>query len=311
MTTRSTAVEDSAVEDTAEEIPVDVPMEDAPVGMLADRSARPTGELRLGVGRRGDRAIATRQYHRGALRVIRPHYLDDSGQVSYVIVNPGGGYLGGDRYALDVEVDADASLLLTTQSATKVYRTPGGHAQQDARIRLAAGAVLEYVPDQLIAYREASYRQRTVIEMDPTARLVLAEVVTPGWSPDGTPFRYDEVRLRTDVHVGGRLAVVDNLLLRPAVAPVDAMTFLGEHTHFGSLLVVDPRVDAALLHRLRALLEPLDPAGQVGMSLLNCPGFALRALSRSTGALNKVMATAISALRGEWSGQRALNLRKF
>lgn len=275
------------------------------------RAATPTGELSLGVGLRRGRSLATRQYHQGALRVIRPHYLDGSGQVCYVVVNPGGGYLGGDTYRLDIEVDEGASLLLTTQSATKVYRAPGRHAEQDTRIRLAAGAALEYVPDQLIAYREASYRQRTTVEMDPTASLVLAEVVTPGWSPDGTPFRYDEVRLRTDVHVGGRLAAVDNLLLRPAATPVEGMLYLGGHTHFATLLVVDPRVDADCVAGLRTLLAEPASGVELGISLLDTPGFALRALGRSTEALNAVVAAAVNALRCRWTGQGPLDLRKY
>ncbi len=75
----------------------------------------------------GGRSVASRQFHEGALRVLRPHYLDESGQVCYVMVNPGGGaYLGSDLFVVDVEVEAGgADLLLTTQSATKVYRTPG------------------------------------------------------------------------------------------------------------------------------------------------------------------------------------------
>ena len=60
---------------------------------------------------------------------------------------------------LDVEVGAGADLLLTTQSATKVYRTPGSFAEQRMSVRLGEGARLELMPDQLIAYREASYRQ--------------------------------------------------------------------------------------------------------------------------------------------------------
>ncbi|BAS06719.1 urease accessory protein UreD [Arthrobacter sp. Hiyo4] len=47
------------------------------------------GTLALTVGVRGGRCIATSQYHQGALRILRPHYLDDTGQVCYVVVNPG------------------------------------------------------------------------------------------------------------------------------------------------------------------------------------------------------------------------------
>ena len=107
------------------------------------------------------------------------------GRFVMCVVNPGGAYLGADLYVIDVEVAAGAKLLLTTQSATKVYRTPGSFAEQRMRLRLGEGAQLELAPDQLIAYREASYRQNTHITMHPTSSLVTSEVVTPGWSPDG------------------------------------------------------------------------------------------------------------------------------
>ena len=175
----------------------------------------PKGVLQLVISERGERSVASRQFHEGALRVLRPHYLDDSGQVCYVVVNPGGAYLGADLFVLDVEVQDGADLLLTTQSATKVYRTPGSFAEQRMTLRLGEGARLELMPDQLIAYREASYRQRTHITVRPSSSLVMAEVVTPGWSPDGAAFRYEEVRLRNEIRVEGpggiRLLALDNL----------------------------------------------------------------------------------------------------
>ena len=271
-----------------------------------------TGELRLTIGERGGRGVATSQYHQGALRIIRPHYLDASGQVAYTIVNPGGGYLGGDVYDVDVEVQDGARLLLTTQSATKIYRTPGEPAVQRTRFALGPGASLEYVPDQLIAYRGASYRQETVVELAADSSLVMCDVITPGWSPDGKLFRYDEVRVRNEILRDGRLFALDNLLIRPGEpdAPLSGMLFLEDYTHLGAMLVVDRRVDADLVRELEDLLVPLDPDGQLGVSLLNGPGFALRALSRSTDTLNTMLHAAVDLLRDRWFGQPSLNLRK-
>ncbi|MHA7271452.1 urease accessory protein UreD [Arthrobacter sp. HLT1-20] len=283
----------------------------ATIGRLGTHSEW-AGTLSLTIDRRGDRCIAVKQFHDGALRILRPHYLDESGQVCYVIINPGGAYLGGDSYLIEVDVAPGADLLLTTQSATKIYRTPNDRAEQHMHVRLASHARLELLPDPLIAYREASYGQVTTVEMDPTASLVMAEVVTPGWSPDGQLFRYDEVRMRNEISIAGRLTVLDNLLIRPGVgSPVDSMSFMGEHTHLGSLLVVDARVDAALVEELHALLVPLDPDGQLGITLLEGPGLALRALSFSTEPLNEILAAAVDLLRERWAGQKPLNLRKY
>ena len=58
-----------------------------------------------------------------------------------------------------------------------------------------SGAALEYVPDQLILYRDADFRQRTVVNMHPQASLFLSDIITPGWSPDGCKFLYKQAHL--------------------------------------------------------------------------------------------------------------------
>jgi urease accessory protein len=254
------------------------------------------------------------QFHSGALRVLRAHYTDGSGQPTLTAINPGGGYLGGDEYEVGVEVEAGASALLTTQSATKIYRTPQGPARAVQRIGLASGSRVESVPDPLIAYREARYRQDTVVEMAPDASLALAEIVTKGWSPDGEPFRFDEVSLVTRIRVDGRLAVADNLLLRPDDDGLGPL-MLGGRSHVASLLVVDPRADDDGVATLRALLAAAFPAASggplIGMTRLAVPGFALRALADSTRSAEGIVHAALNWMRRTWHGERPIDLRKY
>ncbi|MFI2565271.1 urease accessory protein UreD [Paenarthrobacter sp. NPDC018779] len=275
------------------------------------------GRLELGVSVRGGRSVAVHQFHEGALRVLRPHYLDQSGQVCYVMVNPGGAYLGADLFLIEVEVEAGADLLLTTQSATKIYRTPGSFAEQRMALRLGEGARLELVPDQLIAYREASYRQVSHISVHPTSSLVMAEVITPGWSPDGASFRYEELRLRNQIRVetadGAKLLALDNLLIRPPLGDVTGMGFMEGYSHLGSLIVVDPRVDQDLADQLDQ--ETRDYSAHSGVSLTisvgGTSGLILRSLSNSTQELNELLGACTGLLRKQWFGQEPLNLRKY
>lgn len=275
------------------------------------------GELALRIEQRAGKSVASHQYHRGALRVLRPHYLDESGQVCYVLVNPGGAYLGADLYVINVEVGDGAKLLLTTQSATKIYRTPGSFAEQRMTVRLGEGAQLELAPDQVIAYREASYRQNTHITVRPSSSLVMAEVVTPGWSPDGASFRYEELRLRTEIHVAGTqgtdLLALDNLLIRPPCSDVTGMGFMEGYSHLGSLVVVDARVDQALADELHALTAGHDAYTGVSLtvSVGGTVGLVLRSLSNSTEELATLLGDCTALLRKRWYGQARLNLRKY
>jgi len=184
-------------------------------------------------------------------------------------------------------------------------------------VRLGEGARLELVPDQLIAYREASYRQRTLVTVRPSSSLVMAEVVTPGWSPDGASFRYEEVRLRNEIRVEGgegepELLALDNLLIRPPSGDVTGLGFMEGYSHLGSLIVVDARVDQALADELHRVTSAHDALTGISLtrSIAGTTGLVLRALSNSTGELNHLLNACTALLRKRWHGQEPLNLRK-
>jgi len=63
------------------------------------------------------------------LQVMAPMALDDAASI-VCMLNPTGGLVGGDRLVIDVGVGAGAHACLTTPSATKVYRTVAGPAEQ-------------------------------------------------------------------------------------------------------------------------------------------------------------------------------------
>ena len=285
------------------------------VSSAASGAVEPTwrGELELTVAPRAGRCVAVHQFHRGALRVLRPHYLDATGQVTYAVVNPGGAYLDRDRYRMAVTVRDGGELLLTTQSATKVYRTPVDHTLQVMDVVLEPGARLEYLPDQLIAYRDSRYRQRTRVEMADSASLMMSEVVTPGWSPTGERFRYEWVQLRTEVVMGGVPVALDNLLLEPVAHHPGggSVAFFEGHTHVGSLLIVDSRVDDAALAAVRAMLG--ERAGHLvgGATALPVPGLALRVLGDSTQEINELVLAVVSHFRAQWFSQGPVDLRKY
>lgn len=274
-----------------------------------------TGELRLHIERRSGMDAATQQFHQGALRILRPHYLDDTAQVCYTIVNPGGGYLGADQYGVDISIGEAASLLLTTQSATKIYRTPQGQAHSQMRIKLAEDAVLEYLPDQLIAYQDASFGQETIVEMSQSSSLVMFEVITPGWSPEGELFQYENIRLRTEVHVDGVLAVLDNLSVQPSNQNIGSMLYLQDFTHVGMLLAIDQRINTHMLESLREIAYEVaaqqpEPV-HVGISETAVAGLSVRTLGYSTECSTAVLMSVVNELRRRLRGQASVQLRKY
>src|SRR6476660_7612903 len=99
-----------------------------------------TGVLHLNVEERKGKTVAKNVYFQGALKVMRPVYHDNSGQACYYLLNPGGGYLDGDRYQMQITLEKQARLTLTTQSATKIYKTPNVPAYQESEFTLKEGS---------------------------------------------------------------------------------------------------------------------------------------------------------------------------
>ena len=188
-------------------------------------------------------------------------------------------------------------------------------AHQDVLADPAQDAVFEYLPDQLIAYEDASYAQFMNVQMDSSASLVTAEIVTPGWSPDGTRFKFQDVRLHTTVEVDGKLAVLDNLLILPGSSEFteDSILYMEDQTHVGSLLAVDRRIDAELLDELREYLAGVEFKETVrfGVTLIDGPGLALRSLGTLTEDLYLLNTEVANFLRAKFRNQPRLHLRKY
>lgn len=118
--------------------------------------------------------------------------------------------------------------------------------------------------------------------------------VTPGWSPEGEYFRFDELRLRTEIRVEDgertRRLVVDQLRMVPGDG--SAMTELGMmegHSHTGQLLIADRRLDDELYAELAELLEEsqtrsgITRGGIADPDSIRC--VAVRSLAGSTKAI--------------------------
>ncbi len=270
-----------------------------------------TGFLRLAVGQRQGTTVPTEVYAKGAYKVTPPVYLDDSGEPCFYLIHLGGGYVDGDRYKAEIHLGEQAQMLLTTQSSTKIFKTLHRPASQETEIFLTHGSHLEYMPDPIIAYRDADYQQKTIVRMVRGSTVVLGDIITSGWSPDGGLFGYSRLQMKTMIYLDDELVVFDHLQFRPREQQMDGLGLLEGHSHFGSLFVIDERVSAEFLEYMSQTLAPSMNGTQIGLSRLTVPGFSLRVMASSTQAIETVLASCQRFMREQWLGKRAISLRKY
>ena len=145
------------------------------------------GHLRLRYWRDGERTTALDR-HEGPLRVLQRLYPEGPGICHHVLVHPPGGIVGGDELQITLQMDEDTHALVTTPSATRFYRSAGPLAAQRLTATLAAGARLEWLPLETIAYRGCLAENRLRFELDPGASMLGWDMLALGLPTAGEPF---------------------------------------------------------------------------------------------------------------------------
>jgi urease accessory protein len=199
------------------------------------------GALRLRLERRGGISVVAGCRYTLPLQVLAPVALDDPAAV-VSILNPTGGLVGGDRLAIDVHAAAGAHAVLTTPSATRVYRTDAEGASQRVQLSLGAGAVVEWVPDHTIPFTGSVFRQAIDVDMDETAGLVLVDAFAAGRISRGEAWRFALLESVVTIRDGRGVVLHDRFVLRdPGAGHRPAWDDLGfgeRHSYFASIAVV-------------------------------------------------------------------------
>jgi urease accessory protein len=178
-----------------------------------------------------------------------------SSHAEAVIINTGGGVVGGDRIKLDVSICKGADATVTTQAAERIYRSTGPFSEIEARLEASHGARLIWAPQEAILFSGARLRRKYEVDVSSTARLLFVESMIFGRTASNEVMEggalHETWRIRRD----GRLVfaesnrlddVSDDVLRRPAI--------LGASHALACIVYVAPDA-AARLACVREVLE--------------------------------------------------------
>lgn len=157
--------------------------------VLVRQGARLTwvGRLSLHYTRDGERTIA-HDRHEGPLRVLQRLYPEGPAICHHVLVHPPGGIVGGDELEIEARLEAGAHALITTPGATRFYRSSGAAAHQRAVLQVAAGARLEWLPLETIAYSGCEAENRVQLELAAGAEAIGWDTLALGLPAAGEAF---------------------------------------------------------------------------------------------------------------------------
>jgi len=259
-------------------------------------------ELRLrfakGAGPADTRTRLVHRSHRGPLVIQRPFYPEGDPCHVYV-VHPPGGVVGGDQLRVDAQVEAGAHALITTPAATKFYRSAQRASSQLQELR-AAGATLEWLPQENIFFPGAETHTATRVHIDANSRFIGWEIACLGLPARGEAFDSGSLKLDLELWSDSNPIFVDRLRLAGHSPSRSAAWGLAGFEAVGTLLATP--ASAADVEAIRVLLAD---RANVAVTLVDGV-LVLRALDTQGEPLRKLFITAWQLLRPRLLGRDAV-----
>jgi urease accessory protein len=157
----------------------------------------------------GGRSVVSSARSTSPLRLLAPA---GGGHAAWVYQSSlGGGFVGGDAVVLRVEVAADASLFLSSQASSKVYRGARSRFTLDATV--AERATLVSWPDPVVCFAGAAFDQMQRFALARTASLVAVDAWTAGRVARGERWAFEQLATRLAIAIDGVPVLDDALLL--------------------------------------------------------------------------------------------------
>jgi len=272
------------------------------------------GRLFYEFEREGRRTILTRSSCTSPWHHLPPSYLDDSGCAYVWLVNPSGGLVAGDHVSVEAQLHAGTHVLMTSPSATRVYRSLSEPAVQEVCLSVGPAARLEWLPEVTIPFAGSRFRQSIHVDLASGATAILWDAIASGrvamrerWAFAGIE---NEIRIRTPL--GG--AVVERYRVVPGRLP-ESVGLAGSWDYVASFFVIGDAVAADIWKRLDVVLAAIldqRPGLVLGaVSSLAAPGLAVKLVARSAPDLTVTLEAIWVAVREELWDLPVPNLRRY
>lgn len=257
--------------------------------------------LELAYARRGAASYLAHRKHTGPLVVQKALYPEGEAVCHGIVLHPPAGIAGGDELTLSVGVGEGAHALLTTPGAGKWYRSAGAMARQQLEFELAAGACLEWLPQETIVFDAAQAHMQTHVRLAAGASFIGWELLCLGRTASGERFERGALRLSTRIERAGKLLWREQGGVEGSDPLLASPAGLAGYPVCGTLIAVAEQADSSLVARCR---ECMPTSGECGVSLL--PGLIVaRYLGHASEAGRAYFTALWQALRPALLGREA------
>jgi len=263
------------------------------------------------------KTVIREQYCRVPLFIQRAIYLEETlPEMAYVyIISPSGGILQGDRYSIDITLSNNALAHVTTQGATRIYKMERNYGSQIVNIKVEEGSYLEYIPDQIIPFRNSRFYQEVELTVHDSATLIYSETIVPGRVASGEKFEYDICYIKTIArNQSGKPRFIDIVKLDPKKVDLTVDAILGNSEVVGTIYIVTREFYVKdLLYEINEKIKEFGDEGKIsgGTSILPArQGIIVRVLGKTAGDVKNLIFEVVKIARNQIIGASFSGIRK-
>lgn len=285
-----------------------------PPGRFATELVGRVGELKLDYAKYDHRTVIAHSYFTTPWKLLPPIYLDDTGAAYTLLVNPSGGLVGGDHLSIDMSLDRDAHVLISSSSANRVYRSEGKLSEQIINIMVGPDAILEWLPEHTIPFAGSRFRQTIHAVLAPGATMILWDAVASGRIARQERWAFTDLENEIRITTASGSSLLERYVLDPAT-DLGCVGLAEEWNYVASFHVVNDAMASEVWSGLESTVAEIFETrpGEIlgGVSTPPVPGLTIKLLTRTAPDLTVMLDTLWAALREALWKLPAVSLRKY
>ena len=149
-------------------------------------------------------------------------------------------------------------------------------------LSLKNNSYLEFIPEQIIPYKNSRFYQKTNLDIDDSSTAVYSETIVPGRIAMGEMFDFDVCYLKTEGSINKKIQFRDSSLLMPKTQKIQSLAMFDDKTILTSVYVLTKKHGIKINDLINEMFSNIQGISGGSSILPNDSGVSIRILGNSS-----------------------------
>ncbi|MFB4166059.1 urease accessory protein UreD [Alteribacillus sp. JSM 102045] len=201
------------------------------------------GQLSLTFSNKKNKTVLSSLHQTPPLRASHALYPNDDCHAVVYLMETSGGMVSGDNNTYHLTVENHANVTLLQQSSAKIYPNKEDEmTSQTMNVHLGSDAFLHMVPDTIIPFEDAYFKNAGHISMKNSSHIIWGEILSSGRRAKGEKYKYRSIDLLTSIYREEKLCVYNRFRFSPKEKSYEQIGILDGFSYYATLWAGSPKL---------------------------------------------------------------------